>query len=63
MKLRSKVWTPEAHLGRARITLARELIKLAIILIYTGFATAMLITTSNPLAFIPLLSWALWQRA
>lgn len=53
--------TVDLRSARRVIELIREVIKLGIILIYTGFATTLLVTAMNPLAFAPLLSWALWS--
>jgi hypothetical protein len=41
------------------ILIARELLKLMVIVICLSFAIALLITQGSPLGFIPLLPWAL----
>jgi len=58
---RSTVNTGDSRSVETAIDLVRELIKLAIILVYAVFATVTLVTTQNPLVFAPILPWALWS--
>jgi hypothetical protein len=41
------------------ILIARELLKLVVIVSCLGFAIALLIAQGSPLGFVPLLPWAL----
>lgn len=56
--------TQEGEDGSAgrRIALARELLKLSIIVICLVSALALLIGDGSPLGFAPLLPWALWSK-
>lgn len=46
-----------------RFAIVREGVKALVILGYTVFAFILLIGQGSPLAFGPLLPWALWQRS
>jgi len=58
---RSTVNTGDPWSADAVIDLVREVIKLAIILVYAVFAITTLVTTQDPLVFAPILPWALWS--
>lgn len=46
----------------AWIRFGRELLKIAVIVVYFSFATYMCVADHNPVGFVPLLPWALGQR-